>query len=726
MATQSRAPTSDNSTAPTIAYSSGTTGYNLVNDYPDSADPLTSYVELGTTANSAILFNFTAFTIPWGSTSISVAVEYYDEEPSNGTNSSDGYLRVGGTNYASGTTHNPSTTTTARSKTFANNPKTTAAWTVDQINGLDGTNSLQAFGVIGPDSNPVWRLGAIRCTVTYTEPTPPPTGALSLAGVAPTISGQKVITPSVGAIAATGTGPTANLQKIPETGSLSLAGVAPTLSYQNTPTPGAGSLSLTGLAPTVTPSLAAQIYFVIGPTAGWATPTPTEIKAGQLSGGGGATKSGNETSPVTSQTYTFSAAVIGLTSATGYTIAFVWSDGSNNSNVAEGSFTTQTAAADVTPSTGNLVLTGYAPSVSKQTTIAVNVGALNLAGTAPTLSRVTEVTPSVGSLVLTGYAPTAALGVGVTPTTGALSFAGYASSVLRSFAVTPGVGSLSFNGYAPAPTLTLVVTPSAGALNLTGYAPTLQIVTAGQSVPNAGSLNLTGYAPSLSIAATVTPSTGALSLAGYAVTPEKGSFPSVGTLSLTGYAPTVVQIKTIEVGVGSLTLTEYAPTIDRTGSVEIIPEAGSLSIQGYVPTIDNSEVVVVVPSGEKPAGKPKKRKRRYQVEIDGEVIEVSSVDEAQAILDEVRAKAEETAKLAISRAVKAKRKPAREVIKDARKALQVPEISVPDSLQDYATRMVDQIKAQYESALRSIEIGALLARQDYILEQDDEEILMLL
>ena len=40
--------------------------------------------------------------------------------------------------------------------------------------------------------------------------------------------------------------------------------------------------------------------------------------------------------------------------------------------------------------------------------------------------------------------------------------------------------------------------------------------------------------------------------------------------------------------------------------------------------------------------------------------------------------------------------------------------------------MIGQIKAQYESAMRSIEIGALLARRDYEIEQDDEEILMML
>lgn len=167
MATDTRAPTSDFATGGTVAYSSGSTGYNLVNDYPDTADPLTSYVTLGTTANSFIVFNFTAFSIPTGSTINSVVVEFTDEEPSSGVNSVAARLRVNGTYYDSAT-HNPSTTTTARTKTWLTNP-VGGGWTVDDVNGT-GANPLQNFGVIGPDSNPVWRLGSIQLVVNYTPP----------------------------------------------------------------------------------------------------------------------------------------------------------------------------------------------------------------------------------------------------------------------------------------------------------------------------------------------------------------------------------------------------------------------------------------------------------------------------------------------------------------------------------------------------------------------------
>ncbi len=171
MATLTREPTSDFATGGGVAYSTGSVGYTLVNDYPDNADPLTSYVQFGTSNNSFIAFGFTAFNIPVGSTINFVQLKYTDEEPSNGQNSVAGRLRIGGT-YYNAITHNPTTTTTARTDTWTTNPSTSAAWTVADVNGTGG-NPLEYFGVIGPDSNPVWRLGSIQIEVDYTPPPAP-------------------------------------------------------------------------------------------------------------------------------------------------------------------------------------------------------------------------------------------------------------------------------------------------------------------------------------------------------------------------------------------------------------------------------------------------------------------------------------------------------------------------------------------------------------------------
>ena len=126
-------------------------------------------------------------------------------------------------------------------------------------------------------------------------------------------------------------------------------------------------------------------------------------------------------------------------------------------------------------------------------------------------------------------------------------------------------------------------------------------------------------------------------------------------------------------------------------------------------------------------GKSRKpRKRRLQVEIDGQVIEVATEQEAEAVLAEAAQKATETAKLAIERAVKAKRRPVRKIVRDAEKALTVPDVAVSPSLQSYADQMIGKIRAEYQSALSAIEIAAHMAQREREIEEDDEDVLMLL
>jgi hypothetical protein len=164
MTTAARAPTSDESISGTWSGSAGTR-YTLVDDYPDTTpnDILTH----GTTAGN-ICFGFSAFTIPADATSISVQVMYRDDEASSGTNSCAGRLKVGGS-YYNASTHNPSTTATNRSDSWATNPKTTQAWTPAQINGTDGTNDLQGFGIYSGDANPTFFVTGIQVQVTYTR-----------------------------------------------------------------------------------------------------------------------------------------------------------------------------------------------------------------------------------------------------------------------------------------------------------------------------------------------------------------------------------------------------------------------------------------------------------------------------------------------------------------------------------------------------------------------------
>ena len=188
MATQNRAPTSDEAASGTWSGAAGSR-WQLVDDYPStsSADALT-----GGTAAAAITFGFSAFAIPAGSTGISVQVRYADGEAANGANNCGGRLKVGGS-YFNAATHNPSGTAgTLREDSWATNPKTGAAWTVDDINGI-GANALQAFGINSTDSNPTFFVASVELQVTYS---PPVSGSLSqtLEGAAAAGEADVVIT----------------------------------------------------------------------------------------------------------------------------------------------------------------------------------------------------------------------------------------------------------------------------------------------------------------------------------------------------------------------------------------------------------------------------------------------------------------------------------------------------------------------------------------------------
>jgi hypothetical protein len=164
MATQTRPPTSDFSASGTWSGTSGSR-YTLVNDFPSTNTG--SQLTHGTTAGN-ILFGFSAFTVPAGSTITAVRLKYYDREASSGTNNIGGRLRVGGSTYDV-STHNPTTTTTLRTDTWTTNPRTSSAWTVDDVNGI-GSNGLTQFGLRSTDASPTISITSMELEVEYEEP----------------------------------------------------------------------------------------------------------------------------------------------------------------------------------------------------------------------------------------------------------------------------------------------------------------------------------------------------------------------------------------------------------------------------------------------------------------------------------------------------------------------------------------------------------------------------
>lgn len=85
----------------------------------------------------------------------------------------------------------------------------------------------------------------------------------------------------------------------------------------------------------------------------------------------------------------------------------------------------------ITPPTGTLTITGYAPSVTR------------------TLNQ--NITAGSGSLTITGYPPTVTQGSGTDrfPATGTLTITGYAPSITQPQSASPLRGTLTITGYAP-------------------------------------------------------------------------------------------------------------------------------------------------------------------------------------------------------------------------------------------------------------------------------------
>ena len=122
----------------------------------------------------------------------------------------------------------------------------------------------------------------------------------------------------------------------------------------------------------------------------------------------------------------------------------------------------------------------------------------------------------------------------------------------------------------------------------------------------------------------------------------------------------------------------------------------------------------------KKGGRPRRRSK-YQVEVDGEVFHADSKEEIEDILEQLRQIAEEKAKTAIERAQKAEKRPVRKVMADAKKTLVVPEISTKETIPAAIVDTVKEIENTYLDALRTIEIIALMRKQ----QEDEEEALLI-
>jgi hypothetical protein len=154
-------PTSDEATVGTWTKSAGASYFGCVDETPASdVDYITCTALAGGRGRQT--FGFAAFAIPAGSAQIQVHVYNRDRDASIAGSNVGGALKVNGTYYdAAG--RDPTTAYVNYVDSWATNPNTGLAWTVDDINGA-GANPLQAFGVTTNDTTP-----NVSCSQCYIE-----------------------------------------------------------------------------------------------------------------------------------------------------------------------------------------------------------------------------------------------------------------------------------------------------------------------------------------------------------------------------------------------------------------------------------------------------------------------------------------------------------------------------------------------------------------------------
>lgn len=257
----------------------------------------------------------------------------------------------------------------------------------------------------------------------------------------------------------------------------------------------------------------------------------------------------------------------------------------------------------ITPDTGSVVITGYAPEFPTPTiSITPDTGALTVTGGDVTLEL--GLPQSSGSVDLTGYSPTILINFFITPDTGAVVVTGQTPGVTESTVTTPGTGSLSVDGqgiteelglfqesgtldltgYSPTILLDIFITPNTGAADATGEQPPV-----GSGLPtDTGTLTLTGYQPILSTFTPITPDTGAVVVTGQQPIQDLGIVPSTGALTLTG--------QTVEISTGETLITPNTGSLTVTGNplVQTPLEFGIVTQTGTL-TLDGQSVLVQSP-----------------------------------------------------------------------------------------------------------------------------------
>lgn len=154
---------------------------------------------------------------------------------------------------------------------------------------------------------------------------------------------------------------------------------------------------------------------------------------------------------------------------------------------------------------GELIATGYAPSIDISNHIAIDAatGQLVITGYAPSIdiSNHIVIDANTGQLVVTGYAPSIDItnNISIDADTGLLVITGYAPTidVTNNISIDADTGLLIVTGYAPSIDITgnVYIDADYGELIVTGFAPSIETGAGVQVDAATGQLVVTGYAP---------------------------------------------------------------------------------------------------------------------------------------------------------------------------------------------------------------------------------------
>lgn len=259
-------------------------------------------------------------------------------------------------------------------------------------------------------------------------------------------------------------------------------------------------------------------------------------------------------------------------------------------------------------------------------------------------------------------------------------------------------GSISINGAAVLNATGALL--AAGSASITGSAD----LDASGSLVAAGSLSITGAAD-LDAAGSLL-AAGSINISGAADLDAIGNLIAAGSLSVTGTAELTGSAIDVAAA-GSLSITGSAALT----AVGQLLSAGSIVITGAA-LLDDGIEEPEPEATQKPAGRPRRKRRRYYVEIDGQEFEVSGADEAAVLLSRAR----EVAQTAIE---KARAAPVR-----INHGLSRPRIKTADpELAPIVAQARREILDLYDEAIRDLEIKALMAKAD---EEEEEALIRLL